>query len=84
MRAWPSRAAAWGRVVGQEGERDRRREPEEHRLGSGPVRLQQGAELHAGRGAGPHVVLTQPHQAWSSGGLCRGVQPAQPMPVGAQ
>jgi hypothetical protein len=49
------------------------------------VRLQQGAELHAGRGAGAHVVLAQPHQGLQLLEAHIGwVQPAQPVPVGAQ
>jgi hypothetical protein len=49
------------------------------------VRLQQGAELVASRGAGPHVVLTQPHQSLQLLEAHVGwVQPAQPVPVGAQ
>jgi hypothetical protein len=49
------------------------------------VRLEQGAELIAGRGAGAHVVLAQPHQgleflkAWVGA-----IQPAEPVAVGAQ
>jgi hypothetical protein len=74
-----------GRIVGQEGERDRRRQPEEHRFGARPMRLQQGAELVACRGPGTHVVLTQPHQSLQLLEACVGwVQPAQPVPVGAQ
>ena len=49
------------------------------------MRLEQGAELVAGRGAGPHMVLTQPHQSLQLLEACVGwVQPAQPMPVGTQ
>jgi hypothetical protein len=49
------------------------------------VRLEQGAELIAGRGAGPHMVLTQPHQSLELLEAHLGwVQPAQPMPVGPQ
>jgi hypothetical protein len=74
-----------GRIVGQEGERDRRRQPEEHRFGARPMRLQQGAELVACRGPGTHVVLTQPHQSLQLLEAQVGwVQPAQPVPIGAQ
>ena len=49
------------------------------------MRLQQGAELVAGCGAGSHVVLTQPHQGLQLLEACVGwVQPAQPVPIGAQ
>jgi hypothetical protein len=75
----------WGGVVDQEGQRDRRGEPVEHGLGSGPVRVQEGAELVAGRGAGTQVVLAQPHQSLQLLQARVGwAQPAQPVPVGAQ
>jgi hypothetical protein len=49
------------------------------------VRLQQGAELVAGRGAGPHVVLAEPHQGLEFLEARVGpIQPAQPVPVGPQ
>jgi hypothetical protein len=49
------------------------------------VRLQQGAELVAGRGAGPHVVLAEPHQGLEFLEARVGpIQPAEPVPVGAQ
>jgi hypothetical protein len=49
------------------------------------VCLQQGAELHAGRGAGPQVVLAQPHQGLELLEARVGaIQPAEPVPVGAQ
>ena len=70
-------------LVGEEGERDRRRQPGEHGLRAGPVCLQQGPELVAGRGAGPHMVLAQPHQGLQlPGGRIHRLQPPQPMAIG--
>jgi hypothetical protein len=49
------------------------------------VGLQQRTELVAGGGLGLDVVLAQPHQGLElAGGFVRGLQPPQPVAVGAQ
>jgi hypothetical protein len=51
-----------GRVGIQERQSDLGAEPGEDLLGAGPVGVQQGAELVAGRGLGCQVIVTQPRQ----------------------
>ena len=63
----------WGWIVGQEGQRDVAGQLAEHGLGPGPVGVQQRAQLVAGGGASPDMILTQPDQglqfpqAWIEG-----------------
>jgi hypothetical protein len=74
----------WGWIVGQEGERDVAGQLAEHGLGSGPVGVQQRAQLVAGGGASADMILTQPDQGlqlpqpW-----IQGLESAQPVAVGA-
>jgi hypothetical protein len=74
-----------GGVGLQEGQGDLGAEPREDLLGTGPMSVQQGAELVAGGGLGLDVVLAQPHQGLElAGGGVQGIQSAQPVAVGAQ
>jgi len=75
----------WGRVLGQERQGDLGGGPEEDLLGARPMGVQQRPELVAGGSLGGDVVVAQPDQGLQlAGDRIRRLQPAWPVPVGAQ
>jgi hypothetical protein len=75
----------WGGERGHEGQGKLGGQPEEQLLGAGPVRVQERAELHAGRGLGGNMVVAQPDQGLQlTGTRVHRLQPAQPVAIGAQ